>query len=85
MVEVDHRIGNSSVGVGVTTEKHHLQTQINSLPEHAPNRFKSRGIAVRKGVIKQQRKTAVMTIAQCLGDRQANSCVELFLESSAEL
>ena len=68
IVEVDHRIGNLSVGIRVTTEKHHLKTQINGLPEHAPNRFKSRGIAVGKGVIKQQRETAVMTIAQSLGD-----------------
>ena len=85
MIEINHGIGNRSVGIRVATQNHHLQTQIDSLPEHAPHCFQSHGIAVGEGVIKQQRKTAVMAIAQGLGNGQANGGIQLFLEPSTEL
>ncbi|CAI8439252.1 MAG: Uncharacterised protein [Cyanobium sp. ARS6] len=41
LLEIDHRIGDGPVGIRVTTQNHHLQTVVNSQPEHAANRFKS--------------------------------------------
>ena len=68
LIEIDHFIGERSVGIRVTAQNHHLQAQINGLPEHAPDRFKAGWITVCERIVEQNRKTAVMGIAQGLGN-----------------